>query len=479
MTSKKLVLLTTTLCLTGLLHASLITREQLQGFIAHDNGSDIIQITVPSQSGMQNGGTSCAYQATFNGQALHDLLMSSAEKRQTLLAALKDTQARHHKFCAEDSPWRQEVLLMRAQGVNAKKEIEEQIGRSYKGASFPTSAECKEDSLYKRLPNNSPVEFAGTPAAEAILLDKLWSENGTIARNISEAHREIVNGSLTYTVSAQEIKQAFLVGIQKRIDDKATEDKTPYESLNNEARLSGFIDFKDVTVNIPLASVNSNWLESHEILRLLTTEIKPHMAPTFISSDLTGDMPLAGDPSWKTSEALKTFISEFQKDDGNQTGIFLVYVSGLTSEPITWSSEKEFYSQATNCSTNGHWYTIVAHKVGNQRQFIAADSLGNPSRINHYRLKEIKSILEGKDYVKDGSFAKWLEEARPASAGKYLKTMRTNASEFIHKNPFTAGLIGGFALSVLIYIYTDRQQKAIYRSPENLIQHDHPFAQIH
>ena len=46
--------------------------------------------------------------------------------------------------------------------------------------------------------------------------------------------------------------------------------------------------------------------------------------------------------------------------------------------------------------------------------YFIADSLGD-SRINHYRVKELQSLLEGKDYVNDGSFDEWIAEVRPAS----------------------------------------------------------------
>ena len=78
--NKALILFFTSVCSLAPLAASsgpknkLLSRGKLAEYIAHDNGSDTIQLSVPDQRPMPNGGTSCGYQALFNGLAIRNLL---------------------------------------------------------------------------------------------------------------------------------------------------------------------------------------------------------------------------------------------------------------------------------------------------------------------------------------------------------------------------------------------------------------------
>ena len=114
------------------------------------------------------------YQAAFNGLAIQNLLLVSEENRPAALKHLDDAQVRHEKFCTKSSPWRETVIMIRAQ-EEAKKSIEVIIGSSFKGATFVAPSKRNDTNLYKNLLNKKLLQFPAAPSADE---EKLWISCG-------------------------------------------------------------------------------------------------------------------------------------------------------------------------------------------------------------------------------------------------------------------------------------------------------------
>lgn len=469
MVTKKSFLFVGILSLTGFIDASLLTRDFAKDLIAHDNGKDVVQLSVPNQSSMENGNASCGYQAAFNGLAIRNLLIAPQDARAGNLKTFQEAVARHDKFCKNDSLWRKAIILRRGQKV-AKKILEAQIAQSFKGATVLNSSDRKEGKRYRYLPQNILVEFPLAQSEhEALLWEKLWSENCNVAYDLSTQHKEVSQDSLSYTVSADDIKKQFLARIKKRKEDDKTENKAPYEELYNGSKVSEYVDFTDATVHTPLGT-DSNWLESDEIEFMLTQQENLDMSTIFIVSDIPADKPLTEAPTLTTSKAYKDFVADYTVNEGSQTGIFLLYINDLTSSAEQVNNNNEpmsaFTDRATKNNTRGHWFCVVAHKVGGERQLIIADSLGNASRIGNIRVMELQCLLQGSDYVKDGRFADWIKKARP---NPFLNSVK----EFVAKRPYATTFIVGVMTVLLRHVIQNNKiQKADYRSPDNMIEHD-------
>ncbi len=441
----------------GMVDAFFLEREQLKDFIVHDNGDDIIQLSVPSQFKRQNGDASCGYEAIFNGCAIRNILYVAAGDRLDALTSLKeDEDERDRTFGSKESPWRQAIAIKREQ-KKAQEALEEQIGFMFKGVAICLSKErLPKQFRYRTLLNKKVLQFplASSPEEQAFW-DALWQETCNVARDLSCAHRELKENELAYTISADEIQQQFLVRLQGRVDNPETEKQAMYAALNNEAKLAEFIEFDEAAVRVPLNDVG-NWLESDEIEYVLREGAKDDMISTFIlGGTLCTDKPLTKDKLVKKSDIYKSFISDFQKDGiRNQTGIFLIYTCPLGATPekdYSDMSNKDATESATQSNSHGHWICVVAHKVGAKRQLIIANSLANSSYIDHYRVKELRCLLQGVDYESDGTFHQWIENERlVASPAAFLKRHLEDADEhyltkgvqYIFTNKFDIDSIG-------------------------------------
>ncbi len=479
MVAKKCIFLVSISLLFRLIEAVPHARDLMKDLILHDNGTDIIQLSVPHQSSMENGNASCAYQAVFNGLSILDCLIAPEGEHSRKLNVLKDVLLRHDTFCKYDSPWRKAISLSRSL-KEAKKMLETQIGMSFKGAAILNASDRKENKRYRSVPQeNVLVEF---PAAqsdhEALLRDTLWSENCNVALARSLHHKETLGGFLSYKVSAGEIKTQFLERLTTRKNDDKIKNKALkalYEELSSDSRLSEFVDFREATVHVPLCR-DTDWLESNEIELLLAQQKNLDMSTVYVLSDIQADKPLLEHPTLTTSKTFKDFVAHYQVDGGAQMGMFIIYLKDLESASADVNdtdSLSAFTDQATQSNTSGHWVCVVAHKVGNERQLIIADSLGNPSRIEHIRIKELECLLQGSDYVKDGRFADWVKKVR-------TKPFLYRVADISRQRPYTTTLMVGLVAILIRYgIQNYTFQKADYRSPDIIIEPDIAPIEVH
>lgn len=329
----------------GFLEASLLTRENLAGFIAHDNGTDTLQLKVPNQFEMENGGADCGYQAIFNGRAVRALLEMDEDTRKDALSKLRsDKKSREALFSSEESPWRSHVIA----------------------------------------------------------------------------------------------------------------------TSNDET--------------------NGDWIESIELQGILRDCAQVDLSTAFITGNnvLQPDIPLSEDPLLNTSDDFTNFLFAFRDDKGSATATFYVYLKGLSAKSTKISPDESNIATLKNtmCTYNhGHWICMVAHRVGNVRQFIIADSADNTSRVEHYRIKELKALLlEGPAYATeaDGRFAQWIADARPAAPtveSLFASLQNSGPYKFAQEHPFSSGIICSFIAcclaKFLIDTYNKRSDKTPYRSPES------------
>jgi hypothetical protein len=329
----------------GIIEGSLLTRENLGDFVAHYNGSDTLQLTVPNQFTMENGEADCGYQAIFNGCAVRNLLEMDEVARKDALEKLRsDKTDREKLFSSENSPWRSHVI-------------------------------------------------------------------------------------------------------------RSSKEET-----------------------------DGNWIESIQLHSLLRDCARVDLSTAFITGNnvLQPDIPLSQDPLLYTSDEFANFVFAFRDDQGSATATFYVYLKGLSAKSTIISPNESNMVTLKNTMSSynhGHWICMVAHRVGNERQFIIADSADNTSRVEHYRIKELRALLlEGPDYATeaDGRFAKWIAEARPAGpiAEKLFGSFQNSTPyKFSQEHPFSSAIICSFVAcylaKFLVETYKNRADKTTYRSPEN------------
>lgn len=472
-------------CITysGVISPSLLTREELKGYIAHDNGDDILQLVVPSQFGMTNGGASCGYQAAFNGSAIHEILQKSPQ-RSELLKALQTVEARDAAFCKTESPWRSQIRVRRCL-PHLKKMLEAQIGLSFKNArAIPKSPHTPRAKVHK-LNDDMEVIFPDDQhQIDTDLRTLLWSHSKDILLPLTARYAVMQDGVVKCTIPASEIKESMKHRIETVMRSLEKKERLPlYEQLLEN--LDKFIDYKDFSGTIAPEDI-ANWIDSEELKAVLDMH-QPNTANIFITGNNGRDPedPLSEDIGLLTSPEYLAFAAQFQDDVSNCTGIFCLYIKGLQAQQTTMATqnEQEFTAQATSASDNGHWICMVAHKVGNQRQYIIADSASNTPRIDYYRVKEVKALLERSGYSED-EFNAWKNACRPKSMSSFFNQfLGHTAPQFVQKNPFSSGLIGGVMASLLVHylvqIYRAKDQVGVYRSSDKLHEHDIPQVEAH
>ncbi len=470
----------------GLIEAVPLSREELKGFIAYDNGTDTIQLLVPSQFGMENGYASCGYQASYNGLAIRDILqLTDQTQRAAALTNLKnDIDSRNKKFSSTESPWRATVINSHVQD-ELRPAIEEQIMLMYKGAKLIHSKD-QNVGIFRTLSNEHLITFPAPSEENAVPWDKLRSEVRSLSRVLGEKSQKANNGS-SYTIPAAVIKKQLRKRLRERRDDPNIEDKQSFVELLEPGMLESLIDFKDITVSVPSGHIG-NWIDSHDIELVLRDAEKADMKNIFITGNnqlqgsdaLTKDTQLFDpdllDPITKKPipTAFNQFVDQFMSDKGSVTGIFCIYLKSPSKNKIdTNADQKTIFNNGMGTSSDGHWVTFVAHREGSIRQFLMANSCSS-SCIEHYRIKELKCLLQGDvTYAIDGRFDEWIKESYPASSpivAKLLNRLKENSPQFVQKYPFSVGLLGGIVAGAAFYWLLDRYTKGksnnVFRSPE-------------
>ena len=388
-TFRLLVSLVIVSCIGGpALAENRILNEQGLGNVFKRRQADIIQVNVPSQAG-----ASCAYHALFNGLAIKALMTLSGDALKQAYADIQAAARRNDKFGPVNSPWRSLIAQERVK-EQLRRQLVEQIALSLKGAQLLQPG-IEESNIYlQKLPNGKRVIFKK--------LEDSWFEGqlkelflaiSIVANNFVEDRFDA--STLSIDISAADIKQALLKRIQYRVKTVENIDTLVHDlELNSNNKLDEYFDFQDTVVEGKADT--ADWLFPDELEKIIATYGLDNGAPVFhVAANLDGANRLATDVELTTNPTFQKFMTDFQDPHGTATGIFLIYSGGKADNAHKKSSDSSYYASATNGSTQGHWYCMVANKVDGKRQYVLADSMGNPSRLDHGRFRELKALLEG------------------------------------------------------------------------------------
>jgi len=421
---------------SAMAYPSLLSSDEMKSFIIGSDRIDTIQLAVPNQMAMLHGSASCGYQACFNGLKIRDILLNAANREELFKNLRYDLLERTAQFCGKNSPWRSHIIFRRSLR-KIQELVRDKLDLSFKDA--------QADETQRNLLLNQRIPIAG---------------------KLARKHAKLNGTEVACTMSAADISETLRQHLEERVKNAAEQKDDPlcqqnlavYQKLLEN--LSTLIAFKDLSIKAP-AHDDGNWIDSQEIEDMLTNVVHDSMDNFFIvgNNGFGAEDRLSNDEVIK-AKAFTDFAEKFQQDDGSLTGIFLVYIKQLTStpKPIDVSNEQHTYSEATASANDGHWICMVAHKIGNQRQYVLADSLLNCSRLDHYRIKEVRSLLNGIAYT-DREFNDWKNSCRPPQS----------------INPTYVQAFVGCALTALAYYviktYRSKSKKTTLRSPESL-EHD-------
>jgi len=376
---------------TGLNESStkLLTASSMGKLLAHYDGSQVLQLTVPNQFSMALGGSSCGYQALYNGLCSIKL----AQGKEFSL-----TESREALFCSSQSPWRKLIIDARTRS-EGKEQIQFQIASTF-GKVFP-----------RRNSTGSMPDYAASLGQTQDLngtTTLLWNAACNVTTSLSKSTGSLdeVEG-IRYTLSSEDLKEAF----KKECTLRAQSDTSEYRTLltRNPTYLDT-LSFNPVSITVPYA--DSGWLTGDEMLQILKTCGNDESeCPVFWVGDSMDDsMSLEQfDKLVGLSDELHEFRKKFQTAEGSHMGLFMIRKSGgLFGQP--------------------HWYSVLAHKIGNERQYLVTDSSRNASRLQDTRFVQLTHYLEGKP--------------------------EPTESNIIFKHPFITSLVVGL---VGYYLYTTRQ----------------------
>ena len=369
-----------------------------------------IQISVPSQSFLTDGAASCGYQALYNGLAIKDLI--TVYDALSALEHLRSLKERNNRFGRNTARWRQPIAIERTNNT-AKNSIEEKLVPCFRGnMHFPTQFGIGQGSYVKGYSNNRWIAFHHLePQWKTEELNILFARITNVARDLTEQSR-IERGNLVYEIPGSLFEQT----LKMRFNKHYNENPLIYSALNDTNYLRQYLDFRNTTCSVPLDP--GDWLEQAEIEDTIDRVAQVVEPPIFIIGGRIGtDESLTQDGTIQT-ETFDIFRDAFQTRDQNALGIFLLYIKekGWIEKTTTFmketinsvfslftgrsTSEAEHYEAETTSNTGGHWFCLVANKVGNQTQYVLADSLDDTSRMQNSRVLELIEILEGESSTK-------------------------------------------------------------------------------
>lgn len=390
---------------------------------------DSLQVTVPSQFQMVNGGASCGYQALFNGLKISDLITKSGA---AWLEAKNDIgllEKRNELFGACTTPWRQFII------DNRKK------------AAF---IERLTEEILRQWTENLSTD------GKAVLRDQVTRISRKLVGDLYKREKGVLN------VDAETIKNDLLEEINKTLQTATTAiNQIQLPHLHEELTTNRFGKFNDIALQTP--SELGNWLEPHELYNLIEQfNLNDQRLIFCVGGSINGSMPLTEDIELQTNPDFQRFQKEFQSESGTTSAVFLLYTGGRTAHD-TRKADKNYYAAATSGCTHGHWYTVVANKVGAERQYILADSL-NPDRLHHERFRELKALLEGYEYVQAPSGKGDIPYTLGAHS-IFLPTRSSKESSFLNSTNVGFGLIITVIVGTMAYrSYQKHQQYVLYRS---------------
>ncbi len=428
-----------------------------------------MQVRVPNQFTMPAGEASCGYQALYNGLALVDFVRSSEADRSAQLNKVTLPEARLPLFGSSDTEWRKIVGAKRAEKL-AKDPILEKLMEQVRGKRRILLNQKKRPSgqLQYTFNNDCYVQFDGLEQQwQQDELDALMKFLTNVARTLSEKEHRKVGHDLVYRLSRKEIEKAIHDEIPKESESQGV-----YSRLKKSNIIARYIRVSDIACVMPLDP--GDWLAGDEIDKLIK---HLHRHNVFIVGDsMSASARLSESPLVFTNEKLTNFISAFQNPQGNALGAFIIYTKdpSLTDSLLspfkkTPETEAEMIQEEMESNDRGHWFTLVANKVGNQRQYILADSADNRVRIDDPRVLDVIELLEGEDSEEssqemqgDSQVAIAVQQiqiqgasSQPAPLVKTLKMRSTRIrlaqSYWTAPKAFCAGVCAG-ALSYAAYI---------------------------
>ena len=386
----------------------------LLGRSLHDMQGNRIQVKVPSQSRLTDGAASCGYQALYNGLAIKDLITN--DDVASSLERLRSPEERNRHFGSNTMLWRQPIAIERTKHT-AKNSIEEQLIPCFRGyKSYPTQFGTGQGSYVKSYSNNRWVAFHRLePQWKSEELDILFTLITNVARDLSKEYR-VEHDALIHRIPGSLFEQKLQTEIGRRLNADTCEYPLIYSALNDPNHLRCYLDFRNTTCSVPLDP--GDWLEQAEIETTIDRVAGEARPPIFIiGGQISADQPLTQDGTIQ-SDDFRRYKRRFQTRDQNTLGIFLLYIKEkgfmeragtFVKETKNWvasliggrsSTEAEYYEAETASNTGGHWFCLVANKVGNQTQYVLADSLGDTLRMDNSRVLELIELLEGESSTK-------------------------------------------------------------------------------
>ncbi len=319
---------------------------------------DRFQIAVSSQKG-----ATCAYHALFNGCALAELAQaSSPEEQHIILNHLSRDQKKKELFGAIDAPWQKQTYASRA-NTRMAEELRRQVKSMLKNQKWEKITETPAGNLTDE--NNEKANAQ---------LNCLFSIAEDAARHLIKPYENETEIVYTRKFPTEQVKIALQTALKNRAK-KATEPAkiAIYTELQQSERnfLHNF-ELKDLECTICIDV--RDWLHNDEIKRIyhsdsLNDTFKHMNAAKFLI--LGGGEETDGEPDLSDPEFLE-LQRELLAETGNTLAVLVLY------QP-------------------GHWMTVVANKVGSQRQFFIADSLCNVPRIRDSRANKVIQLLGGKE----------------------------------------------------------------------------------
>lgn len=443
------------ICVSVLASSRILNKQEL-GSVYQKHLENMMQIKVPGQAG-----ASCAKHALFNGISIKNLMTRSGDALKQAYADIQDPAKRDEKF-GPHGPWHNLIVQKRVK-EKLRRQLEEQIALSLKGAQLLGPNPGTPIIYLKKLCNGKTVGFEKFEDSwDQGQVEALFQEITTISKKlVDDTFKKLVDdkfdaNALSADISAADIRKALLARIQDRlstIQNDVTFDL--YLALHDEARLNEYFNFKDTVINSKAddKAEDSDWLFPGELEKIIATHKLDADTPIFhIAANINGADRLASDIELTDNKDFQKFMTDFQDPDGTATGIFLMYRTGGSCSAQANKSNVGYYAAATSENTNGHWYCMVANKVNGERQYVLADSLGNPCRLDHHRFRELKALLEGVPYVPVNPPTKTYSESR--NNNQNTGGSGNDRQSFLSTQTLLIGsLLTALAASVIYYKY--------------------------
>ena len=410
----------------------------------------------------QRWGAKCGLNALFNGITIAQLAQSNSVQKVDILKKLKDFDEREKLFGTDQCSWGRLVSIKRTQEL-IMSDIQEQIGLCIKGSACIdtiSSEHTVSDKIATYKLKNSKILAINTFEEQwkkeelMLLLTMLTPFSRNVVDNCYQASNEI----LFCTASQADLFRICYESLKKKYNDTKSPDKEKLEPIiaplleNEGQRLHIYFDFKPIAVEKRLTGMD--WAEQEELSAVIET-LANKKSIFFVGDTLPAAFPLSQDQRFN-DDTFKDFKKEFDKQESSLVGVFLMYIC-----TGTYSADMSDL-QLNQANSHGHWYSIVANKVGPQVQYLLADSLGNPSRVHNRRFIELMNYLhDGKTqptvYTHQLSTNDVLTLSMndiSAMCSFSVQNDQSNennkSSEFINKHPFLVGMVAG-AVIVIIY----------------------------